>query len=233
MTPEPTHMAALGGGVPLSGLASTVDALAVALLATGLISVLARRLETAIWLLVAQGVLLAGTAGTIGVATGAPHVYAAAALTVAIKVVVIPAILFRVLRAVRIRREVELALSTRAALLIAMAGVLVAYRAVGALALPGAVPSQHALPVSVSLMLIGLGLMIGRKKALSQIAGLIIMENGVYLAALVATFGLPLAVELGVFFDLLIGVLLLGVFAYRINQTFDTLNTDRLQALRG
>ena len=233
MTPEPVPMAALAGGMPVSSLASTVDALAVALLATGLISVLARRLETAIWLLVAQGVLLAATAGTIGVATGALHVYAAAALTVAIKVVVIPAILFRVLRAVRIRREVELALSTRAALLIALAGVLVAYRAAGALALPGAVPSQHALPVAVSLMLIGLGLMIGRKKALSQIAGLIIMENGVYLAALVATFGLPLAVELGVFFDLLIGVLLLGVFAYRINQTFDTLDTDRLQALRG
>jgi hydrogenase-4 component E len=226
-------MAALGAGVPVTGLASTVDALAVALLATGLISVMARRLETAIWLLVAQGVLLAATAGAIGVATGALHVYAAAALTVAIKVVVIPAILFRVLRAVRIRREVELALSTRAALLIALAGVLVAYRAAGELALPGAVPSQHALPVAVSLMLIGLGLMIARKKALSQIAGLLIMENGVYLAALVATFGLPLAVELGVFFDLLVGVLLLGVFAYRINRTFDTLNTDRLQALRG
>ena len=60
MTPEPAHMAALGGGVPVTGLASTVDALAVALLATGLISVMARRLETAIWLLVAQGVLLLG-----------------------------------------------------------------------------------------------------------------------------------------------------------------------------
>jgi hydrogenase-4 component E len=95
------------------------------------------------------------------------------------------------------------------------------------------VPSQHALPVAVSLMLIGLGLMIGRRKALSQVAGLIIMENGVYLAALVATLGLPVAVELGVFFDLLIGVLLLGVLAYRINQTFDSLNIDRLRALRG
>jgi hydrogenase-4 component E len=59
------------------------------------------------------------------------------------------------------------------------------------------------------------------------------MENGVYVAALVATLGLPIAVELGVFFDLLVGVLLLGVFAYRINQTFDSINTDRLRALRG
>lgn len=216
-----------------SALGSTVDVLAVALLATGLVSVAARRLGTAIWLLVIQGVLLGATAGAIAVASGAVHVYVAAALTVVVKAVVLPAILFRVLRAVRVRREVELVLSTRAALLLAVAAVLVAYRAAGTLNLPGAVPSQHALPVAVALVLIGLALMIGRKKALSQIAGLIIMENGVYLAALVATLGLPLAVELGVLFDLLSGVLLLGVFAYRINETFDTINTDRLRALRG
>jgi hydrogenase-4 component E len=220
-------------GVFASGLGAQVDVLAVALLATGFVSVAVRRLDTAIWLLIGQGVLLAAIGGVIAAATGAVHVYLAAALTLAIKAVVIPVILFRVLRAVHIRREVELVLSTRSALLLALVGVLLAYRAAGSLNLPGAVPSQHALPVAVALVLIGLGLMIGRKKALSQIAGLMVMENGVYLAALVATLGLPVAVELGVFFDLLVGVLLLGVFAYLINQTFDTINTDRLRALRG
>jgi hydrogenase-4 component E len=220
-------------GASSNALGAAIDVLSVALLATALVSVAARRLDSAIWLLVTQGLLLGATAGAIAVTTGAVHVYVAAALTVVIKAVVLPTILFRVLRAVRVRREVELVLSTRAALLLAVGAVLVAYRAAGTLDLPGAVPSQHALPVAVALVLIGLGLMIGRKKALSQIAGLIIMENGVYLAALVVTLGLPLAVELGVFFDLLVGVLLLGVFAYRINQTFDTINTDRLRALRG
>jgi hydrogenase-4 membrane subunit HyfE len=214
-------------------LANVVDGLAMALLATGLLSVAARRLDNAVWLLVAQSLVLAATAGAIAVATGAWHVYAAAALTLLVKVIAIPLVLFRVLRAVQVRREVGLVLSTRAALLVAMLGVLVAYRAAGTLDLPGAVSSRHALPVALALMLIGLGLMIARRKALSQIAGLITMENGVYLAALVATYGLPLAVELGVFFDLLVGVLLLGVFAYRINQTFDTINTDRLRKLRG
>lgn len=232
MSPETLSHAALLGASSNS-LAAAIDVLSVALLATALVSVAARRLDSAIWLLVTQGLLLGATAGAIAVASGAVHVYVAAALTVLIKAVALPTILFRVLRAVRVRREVELALSTRAALLLAVVAVLVAYRAAGTLNLPGAVPSQHALPVAVALVLIGLGLMIGRKKALSQIAGLIIMENGVYLAALVVTLGLPLAVELGVFFDLLVGVLLLGVFAYRINQTFDTINTDRLRALRG
>lgn len=215
------------------GVVGVVDSLALALLAIGLLSVVARRLVTAIWLLVAQSLVLAMVAAAIAIATGAPHVYAAVALTVVVKVVAIPSILFRVLRDVRVRREVELTISTRGALLVAIAAVLIAYRAVGTLDLPGAVPSRHALPVAVTLLLIGLGLMIGRRKALSQVAGLIIMENGVHLAALVATYGLPLAVELGIFFDLLVGVVLLGVFAYRINQTFDTLNTDRLRALHG
>ncbi len=210
-----------------------VDGLAVVLLGVVLASVATRRLDLAIWLLVAQSVALAAVGVTIAIATQAAHVYLAAALTVLVKVVLIPLVLFRVLHGVRVRREVELALPTRSALLVAVAAVLVAYRSAGALGLPGVIPSLHALPVAMALILIGLGLMIGRKKALSQVAGLITMENGVYLAALVATAGLPLAVELGVLFDLLMGVLLLGVFAYRINQTFDTINTDRLRSLRG
>jgi hydrogenase-4 component E len=82
-------------------------------------------------------------------------------------------------------------------------------------------------------MLIGLFLMIGRRKALSQVIGLITMENGVYLAALVATYGLPLAVELGIFFDLLIGTLLMGVFVSRISDSFESIDIDRLRSLRG
>lgn len=59
------------------------------------------------------------------------------------------------------------------------------------------------------------------------------MENGVYLAALVATYGLPLAVELGIFFDLLIGTLLMGVFVSRISDSFESIDIDRLRSLRG
>jgi hydrogenase-4 component E len=217
----------------LGDLSGAVDTLAVLLLATALVSVALRRLDAAIWLLVTQALVLAATAGVIAVGTGAVHALIAAGLTLAVKGIILPAVLFRVLRGVRVRREVELVLPIKGALLVAVGIVFVAYQAAGALQLPGAVPSRHALPVAVALMLMGLGLMIGRRKALSQVAGLIIMENGVYFAALIATAGLPLAVELGVAFDLLIGVLLLGVFAHRINETFDTINTDLLRSLRG
>jgi hydrogenase-4 component E len=214
-------------------LSGIIDALAVGLLATALLSVAVRRLDAAIWLLVTQALILAGVAGAITAVTGATHVLVATGLTLVIKGIVLPLVLFRVLRGVRVRQEVELVVPIQVALLIAVGIIFVSYHAVGAFGLPGVVPSRHALPVAVALMLIGLGLMIGRRKALSQVVGLIIMENGVYLAALIATTGLPLAVELGVAFDLLVGVLLLGVFSHRINETFDTINTDRLRALRG
>jgi hydrogenase-4 component E len=198
-----------------------MDALAIALLGT------------TIWLLVVQAILLTAVAGDIALATGSVSALIVASVTLMVKGVLLPKVLFRVLRGVRIRREVELVIPTKAALLVAVAAILIAYHATDSLPLAGVVPSRHALPVAVALVLVGLGLMIGRRKALSQVAGLVIMENGVYLAALVTMAGLPLVVELGIAFDVLVGVVLLGVIAYRINETFDTINTDRLGSLRG
>src|SRR5439155_4936856 len=86
--------------------------------------------------------------------------------------------------------------------------------------------------IAIGLMLVGLLMMVTRRKALSQIFGLLTLENGIYLAALVATDGLPLAVELAVAFDVLVGALLMAILTQRISQTFQTINTDRLSALR-
>jgi len=81
-------------------------------------------------------------------------------------------------------------------------------------------------------MLLGLLLMVTRKAALMQVLGLITIENGMYLLALVATAGLPLAVELAILVDVLGGAILLGIFAYRIGRTFEHIDTDALRSLR-
>jgi hydrogenase-4 component E len=220
-------------GSSFGGVGGLVDGQAVLMVALAFGLVATRRLASAIWLLTFQSLGLAGISFAIAISTGALHVYAASVLTVLIKGVAVPLILTVVLKRLRIRREVEPVLPTRLALLVGVALVLVAYHAAGALGLPGVVSSRHALPVSLALILIGLFLMVGRRKALSQVIGLITMENGVYLAALVATYGLPLAVELGVFFDLLVGLLLMGVFVNRISDSFESINTDRLGSLKG
>lgn len=217
----------------MTGAAAVVDALAIGLLALAFASVAMRGLVAGVWLLVAQSVLLSFVAATIAVASDVEHMWAAAVLTLAVRAGAVPAVLLLVLRTVALRRELRPILSTRVALIAAVGLVLVAFSASARLALPDAFPAQRALPVSLSLMFIGVLLMATRRKAISQLIGLITIENGVFLAGLIATLGLPLFVEIGVFFDLLVAVGVTAVLTLRINEHFDTLNTDELRRLRG
>lgn len=210
-----------------------LDTLALALLATALASVPLRRIETSIRLLAAQGLLLALAASVVAVTTGALHAYVAVALTVGVKVLAVPAILLYVLRDVRVKREVETVLPQRQAFLLAIGLVLVAYYAVGPLRTVDGFLTRNALPVAISMLLIGLYTMLIRKKALTQVIGIVAMENGLYLMAVVAAHGLPLAVEMGVAVDLAVGVLVMGIVSRQIHRTFDSINTDHLRALRG
>lgn len=210
-----------------------LDNLALLLLATALWSVLVRRLDSSIRLLALQGLLLAAAAATVALTTGTGHAYIAVGITLAIKVVAVPGILLFVLREVRIKREVEVVLARRFALPLAIGLVLVAFHVVGPLEGLDGLLGRQALPAAVAMLLIGLLNMLIRKKALSQIIGIVTMENGLYLMAVVATQGLPLAVELGVAADLVTGVLVMSLYTRQIHRTFDTINTDRLRTLRG
>src|SRR4029079_13075253 len=110
---------------------------------------------------------------------------------------------------------------------------LVAFSVTPRLSLSAAFPAERALPVSLALVFIGLLVMTARRKAVSQLIGLITLENGIFLTGLIATLGLPLFVEIGVFFDLLVAVGVTAVLTMRINEHFDTMNTDELRRLRG
>ena len=215
------------------GAVDVVDGLALALLAVAVASVTQRGLVAGVWLLVAQSVLLSLVAAAIAIDSDAPHMWAAALLTLGVRVIAVPAVLLLVLRTVSLRREMRPIVSTRVALLVAVGLSLVSFAAAGRLALSDAFPAAHALPVSLSLVFIGVLLMATRRKAISQLIGLITIENGVFLAGLIATLGLPLFVEIGVFFDLLVAVGVTAVLTLRINEVFDTVNTDELRRLRG
>ncbi|MBI2955214.1 MAG: hydrogenase [Chloroflexi bacterium] len=212
------------------GLLNVVSLL---LLLTAPASVLLRRLGDSIVLLAGQGALLAAAAAVVALATGTSHAYVAVAITVAIKVLAVPGILLLVLREVTIKKEVEAVISQRLALLLAIGLVLVAYYIAGPLAPQEGFVTGNSLPAAVSMLLIGLLNMLTRKKAISQVIGIVAMENGLYLMAVTATQGLPLAVELGVGIDLVVGVMVMGFVTREIHRTFNTINTDRLQTLRG
>ena len=210
-----------------------LDLLASLLLLTALLSVLVRRIDYAIVLLAAQGVLLASAAGVVALTSGEVHAYIATVATLAVKGIGIPWLLFYALRNVRLKREVAIMVPPRLALPIAAALVLVAYDVTGRLGPLDEYSTHNVMPAAVAMLLVGLFTMLVRKKAISQVISLISMENGVYLAAVVAIRGLPLTVELGIALDLLMAVVVMGMVIREISRTFETINTDRLAQLRG
>ena len=215
------------------GASELVDGLALALLAGALASVVVRDLIAGVWLLVFQSTVLALIAATMALASGELHMWLVVVLTVVVRAVIAPALLFAILRRVKLRRETRPLLPTRLAAVGALGLIVLAFVAGGRLALLDGFPSRNALPVALSLTLLGLLLMCTRRKAISQVIGLITIENGIFLAGLSATLGLPLFVEIGVFFDLLVALTVLAVFTFRINEHFETVNTDALRELRG
>jgi hydrogenase-4 membrane subunit HyfE len=210
-----------------------IGALALMLLATGLVSTMLHRLSSFVTLLAVQGVLLAGCAAAVALASGEAHAYVALVVTVAVKIVGVPAVLTFALRRIRQRPEAEPVISQKLAFVLAVGLVLMAYLVAGPLGRADADVSPNALPAAVALLLIGLFTMAIRGSALTQVVGLVMAENGIYLAAVAVTRGLPLAVELGVGIDILVGVLVMGLVAGHIERTFTSIDTTRLKALRG
>ena len=192
-----------------------------------------RRLQACVGAYALQSFLLALVAAVVAFYTGFAHLYAAAALTVLIKVVVIPRALERVIQRINVKREVELYVNVPSSLLIAGALTILAYYVTQPIAGHGSLITQSCLAVSIAVMLIGLFVMISRVQALSQVIGLLVLENGLFLGAIATTYGMPLIVEIGVFFDVLVGVLILVVFVNRINRKFITSDTQAMRHLRG
>jgi hydrogenase-4 component E len=92
---------------------------------------------------------------------------------------------------------------------------------------------HHLIGVALSLLLIGLFLMVTRKKAISQVLALLTVENAIFLIALGITSGMPMVVELGIFFDVILAVLVLGVLVQRIVDRFESMDVSRLSKLKG
>jgi hydrogenase-4 component E len=192
-----------------------------------------KSLVVAIRLYGVQSLLLGAVGVTMGVAEHRPHLYVTAALTIALKAVVIPWFLLRVIDRVGIRREIEPFVNVPASLLLCLGLTVVGYRvSLGMAGGSQGVPHQ-VVGVALSMVLMGLFLMVTRRKALTQILALLTIENAVFLVAVGATAGMPLVVELGISFDVILAVLVLGVLVNRIVDRFESMDTSRLSNLRG
>lgn len=223
------------GIIHLSTIGLLIDIFAAAILVTAVLIVSSRSLVFYIRLFALQSFFLGAVALLVVLGYGETHILIAAFLTIAVKAIAIPMVLTRVIERIQVRKEIEFSINITASLLLC-AGMVILSDSVAQSILSsqrGEAPAvSRVLSVSIAMMLIGLFIMMTRKKALTQIIGLLTMENGVFLSGLSITYGMPLIVEVGIFFDIMIAVLILGVFVFRINKTFETISIDSLRNLR-
>ncbi len=183
-----------------------------------------------------QSLLLGGIAAAIAWFNGAPHIYFAAALTVIVKAILVPIVLERLVDRIAIRHEIEPLINVPVSIVISGGLTLLAYMVGASFHRPetGAGGLGHnTLSVAIAVFLIGFFTMLNRRKALTQVLGLLTVENGVFLAAISLTYGMPLIVELGVFFDVLVAVMVLGILVFQIRETFESMDVSKLRRLRG
>jgi hydrogenase-4 component E len=221
-------------GIPSHDIGSYLITLMAALmLVVQLLLVVQKMLLASIRLFAIQSLFLAGIATVVAYFNGASHVYVVAVLTVAGKVIFLPWLLDRQVRRIRIVQEVQPLLGAPASMLVCGALTLLGYlvaRPFTSLARMG----NNTLAVAITLLLTGFFLMFNCRKALTQVLALLTVENGVMLAAVALTsYGMPLVVELGIFFDVLVAVMVLGILVYRIRETFASMDVNKLNQLKG
>jgi hydrogenase-4 component E len=181
--------------------------------------------------LTVQGVAVAAVALLLGVHERDPEPVAVAALVLLLKGIVLPRVLLRIIRAGDETREIEPLVNVPASLLAGAGLTLLAYATTRDLVALDPTPQTAAIPIGFAIGLIGFFVLVTRRKAVTQIVGFLLLDNGIALVALLATAGVPLVVELGVAFDVLLAVLILQVLTARMRTKFGAIDLNKLTGL--
>jgi hydrogenase-4 component E len=205
---------------------------AVLLFATVLLMATAKRISTCVYLFAFQSAILTAEVAAAGYVQRFPEAYVIAGVVFLAKVIGIPFALLWLMKKLRTPHDVGASLSPGYSVFVMAALIVLSFAAVR-LYLEDLHATEVMLAAAVALIISGAFLMVTRSKALMLMMGLLVLENGIFLAALVTTFGMPLIIEIGIVFDLLMGLFLMGIFVFRIRDTFDHLDVSRLRGLKG
>lgn len=204
-----------------------------ALVITAFWMLAARRLLDYIHAYTTQSLVVAGVAAVAGASIKSADLFLVAGLTVLVKAVAITAILRRIARRLPLQREARPAFNLPTSLLVGMALMLLALLSSTAVIVPGTFLNEPPLAVSLALVLIGLFLISSRRHVLAQMVGLLTIENGLFSGAIAIAYGMPLLVEFGILFDVLIAVALLELLVALIQRQIMSPDTAELRKLRG
>jgi len=209
-----------------------VNLLAALLLLLAFAMLAQRRILSLIHLYTQQGVVLVAATAVMGYATRQPHLYVSAGLTLALKVLLIPWLLHRVINRLNVRWDIETLINIPTTLLLGIVLVIFAFYLAAPIAGLAASIARGTLGIALACVLLSFMMMITRSKAVPQVIGFLAMENGLFFAATAATYGMPMVVELGIALDVLVGILILGVFLFQIREQFDSLDIRHLEKLK-
>ena len=206
--------------------------LAVGLVLVAAVAALWRRsLRAIVRILALQGAAVAAVAFLVGSYRDEAGHFAVGVLFIAVKVLLIPTLLLRVVRDAPEQRETEPLINVAATMLAAAALTVVAFAATRGLVRLAPSPEADALPVGFAVVLIAYFGLVARRNAVVQIVGFLLLENGITIVALLATAGVSLTVELGLGLDLLLAVLVLQVLTSRMRAKYGALELDHLSEL--
>lgn len=172
---------------------------------------------------------------TIAIALGERQVdlYIVSGLLFAMKVYVIPYLLYRIIKRIQVNENLGLFINPQLSLLLALGFTYLSWIFSAQLIPVGSKTGISVLAIAFFMVLAGIYLMIFRMTALAQIIGLLVMENGLFLLASAVSGGMPFFVEIAIFFDVFVSVVIMGFFVYRINRLFTHIDVNKLSRLKG
>ena len=212
--------------------AQLINLLAAVLLLLAFAMLAQRRVLTLINLFAAQGFALACSTAIVAFATHQPHLYWSVGLTLVLKVMLLPWLLHRLILRLDVKWDVEGLINIPTTMLLGIVLVVFSFN----LALPisqlANTVTRATLGIAMASVMLAFLMMITRRKAIPQVIGFLAMENGLFFAATSATYGMPMVVELGIALDVLVAMLILGVFFFQIREQFDSLDLQHLEKLK-
>lgn len=211
---------------------SAIDFITVGMLLSVIAAGSQKRLESCVRTYTVNSCLLALLVSATAFYMNMAHLYIAAFLTISIKCVVIPYMLRKLISELKVTKDVEHYISPSLSLMASFVLVLIVYSVFSEGIFVSGI-TRDALKISISIVLISLFMMMTRRKAITQVIGLLFMENGLFLAGFSLTYGMPIIVELGVLFDMMMGLIILGVFLSQIKKAFISVDLDKLTSLKG
>lgn len=207
-----------------------VDGLAALMLLTSFALLAQHRMLSVLNWFAAQGFLLAATAAVVAYGTDNHELYISAMMALLLKGILLPWLLWRVIRKLQVHREVEPLMNSMLTMLIALGVTLFSFHIIQPIEKISQLMTRDSMAIATACVLLGMLMMITRKKAITQVVGFLAVENSLFFAAIGSTNGMPLVVEIGIAFDVLIAALIFGLFFFQIRTTFDSLEVDAMNA---